>query len=182
MLECIHSLVTVHKYPLISMKRHLMEGQSDKHAQAFTHSLRKREKTSYKFACWTQSITYCMCAFPALCPSFIWLKCVLTKAKLLDRFWKPIRHCSYIYFLVAKSGSLLCRLEAITNFTQSPVECLVKSKEDYLLQNLTRKYHWVCFQSLLPRYYEASLFQWIIVNVEKKSCSPPTTPAVCQLL
>lgn len=43
MLECIHSLVTVHKYPLISMKRHLMEGQSDKHAQAFTHSLRKRK-------------------------------------------------------------------------------------------------------------------------------------------
>lgn len=44
MLECIHSLVTVHKYPLISMKRHLMEGQSDKHVQAFTHSPRKRKR------------------------------------------------------------------------------------------------------------------------------------------
>lgn len=58
MLECIHSLVTLHKYALISMKRHLMEGQSDKHAQVFTCLLRnKREKMSYKFLSYTQSIT-----------------------------------------------------------------------------------------------------------------------------
>lgn len=145
MLECIHSLVTVHKYPLISMKRHLMEGQSDKHVQAFTHSPRKRKGENVTQICLLNSkVWHTLCAFSAPCPRFIRLKRVLAKAKLLDRFWKLVRHYSYFYFLVAKSGSLLCHLEAVT-VTQSPVECLVKSKEGYLLQNPKRKYCWVCF-------------------------------------
>ena len=87
MLECIHSLVTVHKYPLISMKRHLMEGQYDKHVQAFTHSLRKRKGENVIQICLLNTkhhIPYHVCFFCSL-PIFHQIEVCVSKGKTVGQ-------------------------------------------------------------------------------------------------
>lgn len=117
MLECIRSLVTVHKYPLISMKRHLMEGQSDKHAQAFTQSLRKRKGENVIQMCLlnTKHHTSSLCFFCSL-PIFHQIEMCISKGKTV----RQVLGAHKALWLFLPLGYSLCHccviLETISNF------------------------------------------------------------------
>lgn len=121
MLECIHSLVTVHKYPLISMKRHLMEGRSDKHAQAFTHSLRKRKGENVIQICLLNT----KCHIPYVCffcplPTFHQTEMCISKGKTVGQ----VLEAHKILWLFLLLGYKVC-FTSVSSWRQSPTPLII---------------------------------------------------------
>lgn len=193
MLECIHSLVTVHKYPLISMKRHLMEGQSDKHVQAFTHSLRKWKGENVIQICLLNTkyhIPYVlMCAFPAPCPSFTRLRCVLSQGKAVGQVLEAHKALQLFLLLGCKVWVTAVSLGGNHQLYSKPSWVFGEVKGRLFASEPYKKILFGLFLIIAPkilRNKQTSLFQWVRVTVEKKKVVPLPHPLLsvsfCKLI
>lgn len=185
MLECIHSLVTVHKYPLISMKRHLMEGQSDKHVQAFTHSLRKR-KGENVIQIYLPNTKYHIpyVCFSCSLPIFHQIEMCANQGKAVGQVLEAHKALQLFLLLGFKVWVTAVSLGGNHRLYSKPSWVSGEAKGRRFAPEPYKKILFGLFLIIAPkilRNKQTSLFQWIRVNEgkKKKSCSPPTTSAVC---